>query len=248
MAVLPPEARRRGPDALLVLEDGSVFAGPAFGAEGETFGEAVFNTGMAGYQEVLTDPSYAGQIVAMTSPHQGNYGMNGDDPEVGRGCRSRGSPCARRRGAPRPGAPKARLGDVARRLGRHRASKASTRGGSTRRLREHGAMRAAISTVDLDPASLAERVQAAPGHGGCRPRHGRCRPPSPTTRRRSRDRPTPTGAGCSASRPTTSGSSGTSCGCSRRAGIETTVVPGRDARRGGRGRRLRRRVPVERAG
>ena len=81
MAVVPPEARRRGPDALLVLEDGSVFAGTGFGAEGETFGEAVFNTGMAGYQEVLTDPSYAGQIVAMTSPHQGNYGMNEADPE-----------------------------------------------------------------------------------------------------------------------------------------------------------------------
>src|SRR6186713_3693328 len=81
MAVVPPESRRRGPDALLVLEDGSAFAGTGFGAEGETFGEAVFNTGMAGYQEVLTDPSYAGQIVAMTSPHQGNYGMNGEDPE-----------------------------------------------------------------------------------------------------------------------------------------------------------------------
>ncbi|MGZ8662584.1 MAG: carbamoyl-phosphate synthase domain-containing protein, partial [Actinomycetota bacterium] len=71
----------RGPAALLVLEDGSAFRGQAFGAEGETFGEAVFNTGMAGYQEVLTDPSYAGQIVAMTYPHQGNYGMNADDPE-----------------------------------------------------------------------------------------------------------------------------------------------------------------------
>ena len=56
-------------------------AGTSFGAEGETFGEAVFNTGMAGYQEVLTDPSYARQIVVMTSPHQGNYGMNDEDPE-----------------------------------------------------------------------------------------------------------------------------------------------------------------------
>ena len=73
--------RARGPEAVLVLEDGSAFRGTAFGAEGESFGEAVFNTGMAGYQEVLTDPSYAGQIVAMTYPHQGNYGVNRDDPE-----------------------------------------------------------------------------------------------------------------------------------------------------------------------
>src|SRR4249919_4300568 len=81
MAVVPPESRRRGPDALLVLEDGSAFAGTSFGSEGETFGEAVFNTGMAGYQEIITDPSYAGQIVAMTSPQQGNYGVNDEDPE-----------------------------------------------------------------------------------------------------------------------------------------------------------------------
>src|SRR5205807_13949 len=70
--------------ALLVLEDGSAFRGKAFGATGETFGEAVFNTAMSGYQEVLTDPSYAGQIVTMTYPHQGNYGVNGEDPESGR--------------------------------------------------------------------------------------------------------------------------------------------------------------------
>ena len=71
-----------GPPALLVLEDGTTFSGAGFGAEGETFGEAVFNTGMAGYQEVLTDPSYAGQIVAMTAPQQGNYGMNRADAEA----------------------------------------------------------------------------------------------------------------------------------------------------------------------
>ena len=73
-----------GPAALLVLEDGSAFRGTAFGALGEGFGEAVFNTGMSGYQEVLTDPSYAGQVVAMTAPHQGNYGTNAEDPESGR--------------------------------------------------------------------------------------------------------------------------------------------------------------------
>jgi carbamoyl-phosphate synthase small subunit len=61
-------------DALLLLEDGTAFRGTGFGAEGEAFGEAVFNTGMSGYQEVLTDPSYSGQVVAMTAPQQGNYG------------------------------------------------------------------------------------------------------------------------------------------------------------------------------
>lgn len=67
--------------ALLVLEDGSVFEGSSFGAEGEAFGEVVFNTGMSGYQEVLTDPSYDGQIVTMTYPHIGNYGVNEEDVE-----------------------------------------------------------------------------------------------------------------------------------------------------------------------
>src|SRR5947209_274525 len=68
-------------EALLVLEDGASFRGQAFGADGESFGEAVFNTAMCGYQEVLTDPSYMGQIVTMTSPHQGNYGVNPEDVE-----------------------------------------------------------------------------------------------------------------------------------------------------------------------
>ena len=67
--------------ALLVLEDGTTFHGTTFGAEGETFGEMVFNTGMTGYQETLTDPSYCRQIVAMTAPHIGNTGVNDEDPE-----------------------------------------------------------------------------------------------------------------------------------------------------------------------
>src|SRR5262250_3215719 len=69
------------PTALLVLEDGTTFAGTPFGAEGESFGEAVFNTGMTGYQETLTDPSYCRQIVAMTAPHIGNTGINDEDNE-----------------------------------------------------------------------------------------------------------------------------------------------------------------------
>jgi carbamoyl-phosphate synthase small subunit len=67
--------------ALLVLEDGRSFAGESYGAEGETFGEAVFNTGMTGYQETLTDPSYFGQVVVQTAPHIGNTGINDEDPE-----------------------------------------------------------------------------------------------------------------------------------------------------------------------
>jgi carbamoyl-phosphate synthase small subunit len=70
--------------ALLVLEDGRTFHGTAYGAEGETFGEMVFNTGMTGYQETLTDPSYHRQIVAMTAPHIGNTGINDEDAESGR--------------------------------------------------------------------------------------------------------------------------------------------------------------------
>ena len=79
-------ARHRDP-ALLVLADGSVFEGEAFGAvpaDGVTTGEAVFNTVLSGYQEVLTDPSYAGQIIAFTYPHIGNYGVNPTDDEAAR--------------------------------------------------------------------------------------------------------------------------------------------------------------------
>jgi len=67
--------------AILALEDGTVFIGKSFGAQGETSGEVVFNTSMAGYQEVLTDPSYKGQMVAMTYPLIGNYGINKEDIE-----------------------------------------------------------------------------------------------------------------------------------------------------------------------
>ena len=67
--------------AMLVLEDGRTFHGESFGAEGETFGEAVFSTGMSGYQETLTDPSYHRQVVVMTAPHVGNTGMNDEDLE-----------------------------------------------------------------------------------------------------------------------------------------------------------------------
>ncbi len=70
--------------ALLVLEDGTIFEGEEFGAQGEVFGEVVFNTSITGYQEILTDPSYNGQIVVMTYPEIGNYGVNLEDVESSR--------------------------------------------------------------------------------------------------------------------------------------------------------------------
>ncbi|CAG7655310.1 carbamoyl phosphate synthase small subunit [Actinacidiphila bryophytorum] len=77
-------ARAATTPAVLVLEDGRTFSGRAYGAVGETFGEAVFSTGMTGYQETLTDPSYHRQVVVMTAPHVGNTGVNDEDPESSR--------------------------------------------------------------------------------------------------------------------------------------------------------------------
>jgi carbamoyl-phosphate synthase small subunit len=150
--------------ALLVLEDGMAFRGTAFGAEGESIGEAVFNTGMAGYQEVLTDPSYAGQIVTMTAPQQGNYGVNDEDPESWRvqvaGFAVREA--SRRASSWRA---EATLGDALADAGIVGIEGIDTRA-LTVRLRTAGAMRAGVSTVDLDPASLVERVRAADGMEG----------------------------------------------------------------------------------
>jgi carbamoyl-phosphate synthase small subunit len=150
--------------ALLALEDGTVFHGTAFGADGESFGEAVFNTGMAGYQEVLTDPSYAGQIVTMTAPQQGNYGMNDEDPES---WRVQVAGFAVREASRRASSWRARstLGEALRDAGIVGVEGIDTRA-LTVRLRTAGAMRAAVSTVDLDPASLLVRVGAADGMAG----------------------------------------------------------------------------------
>ncbi|HLL18543.1 MAG TPA: carbamoyl-phosphate synthase domain-containing protein, partial [Rubrivivax sp.] len=71
------------PAALLVLADGTIFTGTSIGASGRTVGEVVFNTAMTGYQEILTDPSYARQIVTLTYPHIGNTGVNQEDVESG---------------------------------------------------------------------------------------------------------------------------------------------------------------------
>ena len=150
--------------ALLALEDGTVFAGTAFGAEGESFGEAVFNTGMAGYQEVLTDPSYAGQIVTMTAPQQGNYGVNDEDPES---WRVQVAGFAVREASRRASSWRAQatLADALADAGVVGIEGIDTRA-LTVRLRTAGAMRAAVSTIDLDAASLVERVRAAGGMEG----------------------------------------------------------------------------------
>jgi carbamoyl-phosphate synthase small subunit len=153
-----------GPPALLALEDGTVFRGTGFGAEGEAFGEAVFNTGMAGYQEVLSDPSYAGQIVAMTAPQQGNYGVNRDDAES---ARVQVSGFVVREASRRTSSWRAD-GSLTDEL--LAADVVGIEGIDTRRLtlrlRDHGAMRAAISTLDQDASSLVARVRASPAMEG----------------------------------------------------------------------------------
>jgi carbamoyl-phosphate synthase small subunit len=147
-------------EALLALEDGTAFNGQSFGAEGEAFGEIVFNTGMSGYQEILTDPSYARQIVVMTSPHVGNYGVNDEDPES---AAVRVAGYVVREASRRPSSWRAErsLGDELRGAGIPGIEGIDTRA-LTLHIREAGAMRAAISTVDLDPASLADRARAEP--------------------------------------------------------------------------------------
>ena len=150
--------------AMLVLEDGRTFRGTGYGAEGETFGEMVFNTGMTGYQETLTDPSYRGQIVAMTAPHIGNTGVNDADPESRRiwvsgyvirePARIFSSWRAERS-----------LEDELRDQGITGIAITGTRA-LTRHLRERGAMRAAISTREADAGRLLERVLASPRMAG----------------------------------------------------------------------------------
>ena len=150
--------------AHLVLEDGSVFWGTAFGAPGESFGEAVFNTGMAGYQEVLTDPSYAGQIVTMTSPHQGNYGVNVEDAESGR-VQVAGFAVREVAGRASSWRASGSLPEALEDAGVAGIEGIDTRK-LTRRIREHGSMRAAISSEDLDAGSLLERIRSSAGMAG----------------------------------------------------------------------------------
>lgn len=147
--------------ALFVLEDGTVFRGYSCGAPGESAGEAVFNTSMAGYQEVFTDPSYAGQIVTMTSPHIGNYGMNGADMES-RGVFASGFVMREMSRTSSSWRAEETLREFFERLGVVAIEGVDTRR-LTRHLRERGAMRSILSTIDLDPSSLTAKAQASPG-------------------------------------------------------------------------------------
>jgi carbamoyl-phosphate synthase small subunit len=142
--------------ALLVLEDGRTFRGEGFGAPGETFGEAVFSTGMSGYQETLTDPSYHRQVVVMTAPHVGNTGMNDEDPESRRIWVS-GYVVRDPARVPSSWRSTRTLDDELRDQGVVGISGIDTRA-LTRHLRERGAMRVGISTTETDPGALLERV------------------------------------------------------------------------------------------
>ena len=150
--------------ALLVLADGLVLRGLAFGARGTAIGEVVFNTGMTGYQEVMTDPSYAGQLVTFTYPELGNTGVNAEDLEADR-------PHLRaviaRQLAPRPSSWRCRQ-DLDGWLRQHAV--VGIRGIDTRalvrHLREGGAINGAVSSDGSSPAALLERVRSAPSMDG----------------------------------------------------------------------------------
>jgi carbamoyl-phosphate synthase small subunit len=146
--------------ALLVLEDGRTFSGEAYGADGETFGEAVFATGMTGYQETLTDPSYHRQVVVQTAPHIGNTGVNDDDPESRR-IWVAGYVVRDPARVPSNWRSQGTLDIALKRDGIVGISGIDTRA-LTRHLRERGAMRVGISSVERDPDALLQRVLASP--------------------------------------------------------------------------------------
>jgi carbamoyl-phosphate synthase small subunit len=150
--------------AVLALADGTHFEGESFGAPGEAVGEVVFNTSMMGYQEILTDPSYKGQMVTMTYPLIGNYGVNDEDFEsripwvegfIVKECSPVVSNWRARRSLP----------DFLRAYGIVGIAGIDTRA-LTRRLRDVGVQAGIISTLDLDPAVLVERARAVPGLSG----------------------------------------------------------------------------------
>jgi carbamoyl-phosphate synthase small subunit len=150
-----------GGKGIIALEDGTFFEGVSFGAEGEVYGEVVFNTSMSGYQEILTDPSYKGQIVTMTYPLIGNYGVNEQDVESWRP-HVEGFVVKEYSPAYSNWRATTSLGDY---LKRHNI--VAIEGVDTRALTKHiriaGAMKAVLSTVDLDTDSLVEKARASPG-------------------------------------------------------------------------------------
>ncbi|MGH7382170.1 MAG: glutamine-hydrolyzing carbamoyl-phosphate synthase small subunit [Candidatus Methylomirabilales bacterium] len=147
--------------AILALADGTVFEGTSFGAQGECVGEVVFNTAMTGYQEVLTDPSYKGQIVCMTYPLIGNYGINPEDIESRR-------PFVEgfivKEGSPYPSNwRKAQTLDAYLKERRIVGIQGIDTRALTKHIRDQGAMEGVISTIDLAPASLIEKARSSPG-------------------------------------------------------------------------------------
>lgn len=146
---------------ILALEDGKYFKGESFGAEGERFGEIVFNTSMTGYQEILTDPSYCGQIVTMTYPLIGNYGINDEDVESAKP-HVEGfvvKECSRIVSNWRA---KTSLPEFLKKHDIVAIEDIDTRA-LTKHIRSAGAMKAVISTVDTDPDSLVKKAKASPG-------------------------------------------------------------------------------------
>ena len=150
--------------ALLALEDGLVLWGRSFTGAGESRGEVVFNTAMTGYQEILTDPSYKGQIVTITYPLMGNYGVNPEDLES-RGVQVEGFIVKEYHPYPSNWRSQGNLADYLKAAGKLGVEGLDTRA-ITKRLREVGAMRGIISTLDLAPVSLVRRARELPSMEG----------------------------------------------------------------------------------
>jgi carbamoyl-phosphate synthase small subunit len=152
------------PPAILALEDGRVFRGHSFGAPTETTGEVVFNTAMTGYQEIMTDPSYCGQLVTFTYPLLGNYGVNADDVESA-AIRAQAMVCREVCEIPSSFRSTGRLEDWLAESGVPGICEIDTRA-LTRHLRSRGVMRGCLSAVDLDADALVEKARSSPSMEG----------------------------------------------------------------------------------
>ena len=150
----------RRPPAILALEDGRIFRGEAFGAGVETTGEVVFNTAMTGYQEVLSDPSYCGQIVTFTYPLLGNYGVNDEDWESGR-LRAQAMVCRDLCEFPSSWRSRGRLEDLLEERGVPGITGVDTRA-LPRHLRDRGVMRGCLSALETDTDALVEKARQSP--------------------------------------------------------------------------------------
>src|SRR5918994_5418381 len=147
--------------AKLALEDGTVFTGTSIGADGEVDGEVCFNTSMTGYQEILTDPSYRGQIVTMTYPQIGNYGVNAEDVESGRPHLA-GFVVREHSRTQSNFRSECSLSEYLQQWGVVAIESIDTRA-LVRRLRSRGAMKGVLSTTDLDDARLVAKAKVSPG-------------------------------------------------------------------------------------